>query len=110
MCNVYGSPGEVERKFAALRHHCEEAGRPYEDVVRTINYWALLASNEGEKAEKRRRFPAAYSIDTPEETVAALQAYERAGTQYVIVKILDAADLAPVRLFAREVMPAFEGR
>jgi hypothetical protein len=26
------------------------------------------------------------------------------------VKILDAADLAPVRLFAREVVPAFEGR
>ena len=107
MCNVFGSPEEVERKFAALRRHCEEAGRTYEDVVRTINYWALLASDEGEKAEKRRRFPAAFSVDTPEETVAALQAYERAGTQYVIVKILDADDLAPVRLFAREVMPAF---
>jgi hypothetical protein len=78
--------------------------------VRTINYWALLAGNEGEKGEKRRRFPAAFSVDTPQETIAALQAYETAGTQYVIVKILDAADLAPVRLFAREVMPAFEGR
>ena len=112
----YNSPGEVERKFSALRRHCEEAGRPYEEVVRTINYWALLASDEGEKAEKRRRFPerrrfpAAFSIDTPEEAVAALQAYERAGTQYVIVKILGAADLTPVRLFARKVMPAFEGR
>jgi F420-dependent oxidoreductase-like protein len=110
MCNVYGSPEEVERKFAALRNHCEEAGRPCEDVVRTINYWALLASDEREKAEKRGRFPAAFSVDTPEETVAALQAYERAGTQYVIVKILDAADLAPVRLFAREVMTAFASR
>lgn len=110
MCTVYGSPEEVERKFAALRRHCEEAGRPYGEVVRTINYWALLASNEGEKAAKRRRFPAAFSVDTPGETVAALRAYERAGTQYVIVKILDAAELAPVRLFAREVMPAFEGR
>jgi len=110
MCNVFGSPEEVERKFAALRRHCEEAGRPYGEVVRTINYWALLASDDGEKAEKRRRFPAAFSIDTLEETVATLQAYERAGTQYVIVKILDAADLAPIRLFAREVMPAFEGR
>ena len=42
------------------------------------------------------------------ETVATLRAYEAAGTQYVIVKILDAADLDPVRLFARRVMPAFE--
>ena len=110
MCNVFGSPEEVERKFAALRCHCEEAGRTYGEIVRTINYWALLASDEVEKAEKRRRFPAAFSVDTPKETVAPLQAYERAGTQYVIVKILDAADLAPVRLFAREVMPSFEGR
>ena len=110
MCNVYGSPEEVGRRFGALRRHCEEAGRPYEEIVRTINYWALLAAGEGEKDEKRRRFPAAFSVDTPEETVEALRAYERAGTQYVIVKILDAADLAPVRLFAREVMPAFGPR
>jgi hypothetical protein len=33
-----------------------------------------------------------------------------AGSQYVIVKGLDAADLDPVRLFAEEVMPAFRGR
>jgi hypothetical protein len=33
-----------------------------------------------------------------------------AGSQYVIVKGLDAADLDPVRLFAEEVMPAFCGR
>jgi alkanesulfonate monooxygenase SsuD/methylene tetrahydromethanopterin reductase-like flavin-dependent oxidoreductase (luciferase family) len=109
MCNVYGSPEEVERKFVALRRHCEEADRPYDEVVRTINFWALLAGNEGDKAEKRRRFPAAFSVDTPEETVEMLRAYERAGTQYVIVKILD-ADLDPVSLFAREVMPAFGGR
>jgi hypothetical protein len=49
-------------------------------------------------------------VDTLEETIAALRAYEKAGTQYVIVKILDAAELDPVRLFAREVMPTFDGR
>ena len=53
----------------------------------------------------------AKSWTTLEETVGVLRAYERAGTQYVIVKILDAADLDPVHLFAREVMlPAFEAR
>jgi hypothetical protein len=90
MCNVYGSPEEVERRFAALRRHCDESGRPYEEIVRTIKYWALLAVDEGGKDEKQRRFPAAFSVDAPEETVATLRAYERAGTQYVIVKILDA--------------------
>lgn len=110
MCNVFGSPDEVGRRFQTLRHHCEEVDRPYDEVVRTINYWALLARDEEDKVEKRRRFPQAFSVETPEETLATLRAYEAAGTQCVIVKILDAADLDPVRLFAREVMPAFDGK
>lgn len=110
MCNVFGSPDEVGRRFRTSRQHCEEIGRPYDEVLRTINYWALLARNDEEKAEKQARFPKTFSVDTPEETIAALRAYEKAGTQYVIVKILDAAELDPVRLFAREVMPAFDGR
>jgi hypothetical protein len=49
-------------------------------------------------------------VDTLEETIAELRAYEKAGTQYVIVKILDAAELDPVRLLARELMPTFDSR
>jgi hypothetical protein len=49
-------------------------------------------------------------VDTPEEYVGALRAFEAAGAQYAIVKILDAADLEPVRLFAEEVMPVFRDR
>lgn len=110
MCNVFGSPEDVRRRFEALRRHCEEVGRPYEEITRTINLWTLLACDEGERAEKRGRFPHAFSVDTPEEYVGALRAFEAAGAQYAIVKILDAADLEPVRLFAEEVMPAFRDR
>ena len=109
MCNVYGSPEDVRRRFGALRGHCEEVGRPYEEVTRTINLWTLLARGEAEKAQKRGRFPKAFSVDTPEEAVAELKEYEAAGAQYAIVKILDAADLDPVRLYAEEVMVAFRG-
>ncbi|MGH3145057.1 MAG: TIGR03560 family F420-dependent LLM class oxidoreductase [Rubrobacter sp.] len=107
MCNVYGSSEDVRRKFEALRRHCEEIGRPYAEVTRTINHWALLARDDTEKAEKRERFPQTFSVDTPAEAVAELEEYEAAGAQYAIVKILDAADLDPVRLFAEEVMKAF---
>lgn len=110
MCNVFGSPEDVRRRFEALRRHCEEVGRPYEEITRTINLWTLLARDEGERAEKRGRFPHAFSVDTPEEYVGALRAFEAAGAQYAIVKILDAADLEPVRLFAEEVMPVFRDR
>jgi F420-dependent oxidoreductase-like protein len=107
LCNVYGSVEDVARKFAALRRHCEEVGRPYEAIARTINFWLLLARDEAERAAQAARFPRAFSIDTPEETVGMLKAYEAAGAQYAIVKLLDAGDLAPVRLFAETVLPAF---
>ena len=107
MCNVYGSSEDVHRKFGALRRHCEEVGRDYGEVTRTINLWTLLAHGQAEKAEKRRRFPRAFSVDSPEEAVAELERYEAAGAQYAIVKILDAAYLDPVRHFAEEVMAAF---
>ena len=107
MCNVYGSPEDVRRRFGTLRGHCEDVGRPYEEITRTINLWMVLALDEAEKAEKRLRFPDAFSIDTPEVAVAGIRAFEAAGAQYAIVKILDTADLDPKRLFAEEVMPAF---
>jgi alkanesulfonate monooxygenase SsuD/methylene tetrahydromethanopterin reductase-like flavin-dependent oxidoreductase (luciferase family) len=110
MCNVFGSPEDVRRKFGALRGRCEEVGRPFGEVTRTINLWKLLACGEDEKAEKRKRFPRAFSVDTPEEAVAELEEYEAAGAQYAIVKILDAANLDPVRYFAEEVMAAFRDR
>ena len=110
MCNVYGSPEDVRRRFGAHRRHCEEVGRPYEEVTRTTNHWTLLARDGAEKAEKRERFPRAFSVDTPQEAVAELREYGAAGSQYAIVKILDAVDLGPVRLYAEEVMAAFRGR
>ena len=110
MCNVYGSPEDVRRRFGALRRHCEEAGRPYEEITRTINLWMLLARNDTERAEKRERFPRAFSVDTPEEAIAGIEAFEAAGAQYAIIKILDAADLDPVRLFGEGVLPAFRDR
>lgn len=110
MCNVYGSPEDVRRKFGVLRRHCEKVGRTYGEVTRTINLWTLLAGGEAEKAGKRERFPQAFSVDTPEEAVAALEEYETAGAQYAIVKLLDAADLDPLRYYAEEVMVPFRDR
>lgn len=106
MCNVYGTVEDVERKFRILREHCEAVGRSPDAITRTINYWALLACDEAERQAKAERFPDA-SIDTPETTINLLREYEAVGTQYVIVKILDAVDIEPVRMFAETVLPAF---
>lgn len=107
MCNVYGSVAECQHKFAVLRQHCAALGRPYDQITRTINYWALLANTEAERAAKAAQFPQAFSIDTAQETIHTFQEYAAVGTQYVIVKILDAGDLTPVREFAETILPAF---
>ncbi len=48
-----------------------------------------------------------WAADTPAGTIATLRAFADAGMEYAIVKFLDAPDLASVRRFAEEVMPAF---
>lgn len=107
MCNVYGSVAECQHKFEVLRQHCAAVGRPYDHITRTINHWALLADTEAERASKKAQFPQAFSIDTIQETIQTLQEFAAVGTQYVIVKILDAGDLTPVRQFAETILPAF---
>lgn len=106
MCNVFGSVEEVAHRFDVLRQHCADVGRPYDAVTRTINYWALVAREE-QRADKQERYPHAWAIDTPQQTIDTLKRYEEAGVQYAIVKLLDAADLDGVRLLAEEVLPAF---
>ncbi len=105
LCNVYGSVEDVARKFAVLRRHCEEVGRPYEAVTRTVNLWLVVARDEADAAAQRARY-GDWAVDTPAGTVATLRAFADAGMQYAIVKFLDAPDLASVRRFAEEVMPA----
>lgn len=108
LCNVYGSPEDIRRKFAVLREHCVAVGRPYEAITRTVNLWVRLARDETEQAAQQARHPEAV-IDTPEELIAGLRKYEAAGMQmqYAIVKFLDAPNRASTLLFAEQVMPAF---
>lgn len=35
-CNVAGSPEEVRHKFDVLKQHCDEVGRNYEEIERTV--------------------------------------------------------------------------
>ncbi len=108
LCNVYGTVEEVAHKFAVLRRHCEDVGRPYEAITRTINYWAVVVRDEAARDARLARQPDA-QVMTAAEAIAQLRAYEAAGTDMAIVKLLDAADEEPVRVFAETVLPAFAG-
>jgi F420-dependent oxidoreductase-like protein len=106
MCNVIAYVEKAQHKFAVLRQHCEELGRPFDDITRSVNYWTIFATSEAERAAKGARFPrqAEDLAGIPEK----MKAYQAIGTQYVIVRIFDGNDLHPIRQFAETVFPAFQ--
>ncbi len=109
------TPDDVRRKFAVLRRHCEEVGRPYDDVLRThFTTWLMLAEDEASaQAKLARYYPEGLTDEqrftriaaTPDGAIAYFQALADAGVQYFVVQSLDAADVETFRLLAREVAP-----
>jgi F420-dependent oxidoreductase-like protein len=112
-CNVGGDIVTIKHKFAVLKQHCEELGRDYNSIRRTV----LIddcAIAETEAAAIAKLTPAQRSnleelrrtqlIGTPAMIRQRLADYEAAGVQELIVRFVDATGLESMRLFARECM------
>ena len=72
----------------------------------------VIGRDEAEVAAKRERLADFIPhngalIGTPAQLVAKFREYEAVGTQYVVFRTPDWLDVATVRLFADEVIPAF---
>jgi F420-dependent oxidoreductase-like protein len=116
-CNVGNlTPEEIARKFAILRQHCENVGRDYNTIQRTILLNCAIAETDEKALEKATRANYARNtqgaeylrtralVGTPETIRERLAEYEQIGAQEVILYFHDARELEPLRLFAREVM------
>jgi len=73
--NVFGGPELIARKYAILRQHCEEIGRPYAEIERSTLQNTRLSAAGGEGTE------------TPEAAAARFATLAEAGAQHVIVGI-----------------------
>jgi alkanesulfonate monooxygenase SsuD/methylene tetrahydromethanopterin reductase-like flavin-dependent oxidoreductase (luciferase family) len=105
-CNVGGTPELVAHRYEVLRQHCERLGRPPEAVTRSNDLSILIASDERELAAKKERFGDRFTLmGTPEMILEGLQSYARAGSQYVTFNMPDAADIEPIRLLGKTVVP-----
>jgi F420-dependent oxidoreductase-like protein len=90
-CNILvPDPGESRHKIDVLHRHCDEVGRPYEEIETT----ALL---ESDLRPGRQR---------PADVVAAIAAQAAEGMEHVIVNLPDADALSPIVTFGREIIPA----
>src|SRR5215472_8987354 len=112
-CNIGGDIPTIKHKLAVLKQHCEELGRDYESIKRTnliddciiaeteADVLARLTPQQRDNLQELRQTEL---IGTPEQIRERLAEYEDAGIQELIVRFVDAAQIEPVRLFARECM------
>ncbi len=112
-CNISNADIPVlERKLSVLKSHCDEIGRDYESIKRTLLINCTIGETEQEAFEKlppssrnqldTLRLQSLFG--TPEMIRKRLAEYEEAGVQEVIIWFADAAQLDSVRLFAKECM------
>ncbi|MDP9381879.1 MAG: TIGR03560 family F420-dependent LLM class oxidoreductase [Chloroflexota bacterium] len=107
MCNVFGDPATVARKFDVLCRHCEEVGRPFDEVTRSNFVDLLIARDDVELKAKKERHPDFDGIaGTPDTVIAGLKEYADAGSQCITLHMPDAADLEPILLLGEKVVPA----
>ncbi|HYO30721.1 MAG TPA: LLM class flavin-dependent oxidoreductase [Thermomicrobiales bacterium] len=118
MRNTEGVAG-VRRKLEVLQSHCDAAGRPYEEILRTHFTIKLVIGQTAAAAEQklaailaspstspgtRRSHRSAFVVGSPETVAAHYRAIAAVGIQYFVVQV-DAAETETLDLLAAEVVP-----
>ena len=113
-CNVGHLDVEgIEHKFSILKKHCDEVGRDYNSIRRTVLFNCAIAETDEEAMAKSRPFQRNIPsgrireqalVGTPDVIRKRLEEIEQAGAQEIILYMPDSAQLEAVRMFARECM------
>ena len=116
-CNVGGDVERLKHKFEVLKGHCEDAGRDYEEIIRStsINVYLLEDGEDPAEATKEARgsksyeeYSQQYMVGTAGEISERLQPLVEAGVNYFITYMPRVAyDSTPVQHFAKAVIPEF---
>jgi alkanesulfonate monooxygenase SsuD/methylene tetrahydromethanopterin reductase-like flavin-dependent oxidoreductase (luciferase family) len=105
---------DVERKFDVLKQRCDEAGRPFDAILRTTQVGFILADSAPEAAAMREMamkdpirsrmltfLERVVTFCTPSQAIDQLRALRRAGFQHFIVT---GQDVRSIERFASQVM------
>lgn len=113
-CNIGHQNNEtLAHKFAVIKQHCENIGRDYNEIRRTVLLNCAIAENDADAVAKStpylRNIPADQLrqralVGTPDAIRKRLVEIEQAGVQELIVFFQDSAQLEAIRLFAHACM------
>lgn len=111
-CNIGHLNNEgLAHKFAIIKQHCEDVGRDYSTIWRTVLFNCAIAETDEEAMAKstpfQRNIPSGRIreqalVGTPDAIRKRLEEIEQAGAQEIIIFLPDSAKLEAVRMFARE--------
>ncbi|MEV4596449.1 LLM class F420-dependent oxidoreductase [Amycolatopsis sp. NPDC049253] len=90
-CNIFNTP-DVAHKLDVLKQHCENEGRDYDEITKTV-YHTLDIGPNGEKTG---------------ELVAELERLHGLGFHAAIGSIPALPDVSVIEKFAKDVIPAIE--
>ena len=90
-CNVFAFMGVevVKHKLQVLQKHCQEIGRDYEEIERTVLGMAQITS-----------------VNDVEGVIKQVRELEKVGVQHVIFSIPNVSDITPLEYFGDEIIPA----
>jgi F420-dependent oxidoreductase-like protein len=90
-CNLFGrmGPDLLRQKLDVLKRHCDEVGRPYEQIEKTV-----LIGNAFDSGKI-----------SPKDFVAECRSLRQMGFTHAILSFRDVATLQPLELAGREVIP-----
>src|SRR5690348_143252 len=93
-CNLFGEPAVQRQKLGILKQHCNEVGRPYEEILRTANN-RIFVTTKGEHGSL-----------TPTQALEQVRALGEAGVQLVNFSMPNVSTVEPLDIFGREIIPA----
>jgi len=95
-------PHIFARKLGALRGHCNEVGRNYDQIKKT--YYALISISEGD-LEPIEREDLHFIQGTPKDVTAELKEFINLGVEHVMIKFVDFPSTTGLNLFKEKVVP-----
>jgi F420-dependent oxidoreductase-like protein len=109
------TPEEYAHKLGVLRGHCADAGRPYEDIRKSLTFRAVLASDEAAAQEKAAgmSLPAGvtttFLVGTPAQCAERIRPFLELGAGDFLLACAAPYDDETIELVATEVAPALRG-
>lgn len=94
-CNLFWGGGmpALRHKLDILKRHCDDVGRPYDEIERTALGTVHLAAGEM----------------TATEILDLCRSLAAEGIQHAIFNMPNVHEIEPIRIFGREIIPAVAG-